>query len=136
MKPERRKRTLVKRVQRIETDIPDATAIMTLIAVTCSALRCVLKDLISIVLTGLVAVSQGGIDPVDSLVAEESVILPNSCWLAPSGAAAGSLKRRHGKSQSTTALQPKSHQGDKPSQTQSGSCLAHLEASWGQLGKH
>ena len=57
------------------------------------------------------------------------MILPNSSWLAPRGAAAGSLKRRHGKSQSTTALQPKSHQGDKPSQTQSGSCLAHLEAS-------
>ena len=129
VKSERRKRTLVKIVQRIEIDIPDATAIMTLIAVTCGALRCVVKDPISIVLTGLVAVSQGGIDPVDSLVAGESVILPNSCWLAPSGAVAGSLKRRHGKSQSTTALQPKSHQGDQPSQYQSGSCLAHLEAS-------
>ena len=67
-----------------------------MIAVTCGALRCVVKDPISIVLTGLVAVSQGGIDPVDSLVAGESVILPNYCWLAPSEAVAGSLKRRHG----------------------------------------
>ena len=63
MKPERRRKTLVKIVQRIETDIPDATAIMTLKAVTCGALRCVVKDPISIFLTGVV--SQGGKDPVD-----------------------------------------------------------------------